>query len=434
MPTKLKLNRSRFLLGLLTLPSTYPVAIAATLSEAEYFIDPTPWLAPHATGTRPCDGGPSAGYGTPIPPTDGTWNAAVEAVRLAGIVPTGLTPGIHDICIRFKDNAGRWGPAQLTHFTLLNAQGVAGCEYYIDADPGAGQGKPLPAADGTFNTNAEPLRATAIPTTGLTQGLHTIGARCRNSFGRWGTPTVTNFNIGTVTTATDFTITALTTTPVTLVANNIFSAVVTVKNQGTSAADGGTLRLWANQPTVPACAASGGDKTMAVGTLGAGASKVLTVAGLNAGAGGLKTLRAFVDAACIRTETNETNNQRTWNYRVAGRKADLVVTAITVTPATPVANSNFTLAVTVKNQGTTTDVGGYLDVWHHQTTAQACGASGSAWADIGSLAVGTTKTLSFTLPAGTAGAKTARAFVDSWCETLELNETNNQMIKAYTVQ
>lgn len=432
MPTKLKFNRRHLVLGLLTLPITYPVAIAATLSGAEYFIDPTPWLVPHVTGTQPCDGGPSVGSGTPIPPTDGTWNAVAEAVRLAGIVPTGLTPGIHDICIRFKDSAGRWGPAQFAHFTLLNGQGLAGCEYYLDTDPGPGHGQPFPTADGTFNTNAENLRSAAIATTGLSAGVHVIGARCRDSFSHWGATVMTNVNL-VVAAASDFTLTAMT-IPVAPVANGTFSAVVTVKNQGAGAADGGTLRLWANQPAAQVCAATGGDKTMVVGTMAAGASKNLTFTGINAGAGGLKTLRAFVDAACVRAETNETNNQRTLSYRVAGRQADLVVTNMVVTPATPAVNGNFTLTVTVKNQGTAADVGGYVDVWTNQTTTQTCGASGTAWADVGSLSVGATKILNFILPAGTAGTKTARTFVDSWCETSELNEVNNQMVKTYTVQ
>jgi subtilase family serine protease len=55
--------------------------------------------------------------------------------------------------------------------------------------------------------------------------------------------------------------------------------------------------------------------------------------------------------------------------------------------------------------------------------------------NVGFIAAGVSKTITVTgLAAGTAGNKTASAYVDSWCEIVESNETNNQMIKAYTVQ
>lgn len=232
----------------------------------------------------------------------------------------------------------------------------------------------------------------------------------------------------------DFVTTAITLNPIALVANSTFTAAVTVKNQGAGAGDGGQLRLWVNQPTMQTCAATGGDKEVAVGTLAAGASKILTLTGIAAGIGGAKTLRVYADAACTTVETSETNNQLTQNYRVTGN-VDFVVTALTLTPATPVANGTFTLTATVKNQGTLAGEGGYLDVWSNQTATQTCGAAGNAWTDIGNLAAGATKTLSFTLPAGIAGTnKTARAVVDSWCETTESNEGNNQLTKIYNIQ
>lgn len=107
---------------------------------------------------------------------------------------------------------------------------------------------------------------------------------------------------------------------------------------------------------------------------------------------------------------------------------------MTVTPATPAVNGTVTLAVTVKNQGVMAGDAGFLDVWNNLATVPACGTEGTAWADVGIVAAGATKTLTLALPAGAAGAKTARAFVDSWCEVVESNETNNQLTKAYTVQ
>jgi uncharacterized repeat protein (TIGR02543 family) len=114
--------------------------------------------------------------------------------------------------------------------------------------------------------------------------------------------------------------------------------------------------------------------------------------------------------------------------------ADFVITGIALLPAAPNTGDTFAVAVTVKNTGITTADGGYLDVWANQTISQTCGADGNAWAKVGILAAGASKTFAVTLlRAGAAGPKTLRAFVDSWCQTTETNETNNQFTKTYTV-
>jgi hypothetical protein len=114
--------------------------------------------------------------------------------------------------------------------------------------------------------------------------------------------------------------------------------------------------------------------------------------------------------------------------------ADIKITAMTLTPISPAANSTFSAKITVKNQSTVTVNGGYLDVWANQPTVQKCSASSDKWIEIGSLAAGATKTLTVNLPAKGAGAKKLRAFVDSWCQTSESNEANNQLTKTYTVK
>jgi uncharacterized repeat protein (TIGR02543 family) len=116
-----------------------------------------------------------------------------------------------------------------------------------------------------------------------------------------------------------------------------------------------------------------------------------------------------------------------------GALGDLKITAIALTPASPAANSIFTAAITVKNQGTVTANGGYLDVWAHQTAVQTCGAQ-AEWIEIGSLAAGASKTLTVSLRSKGTGSKTLRAFVDSWCVMPESDETNNQFTKTYTVK
>jgi len=115
-------------------------------------------------------------------------------------------------------------------------------------------------------------------------------------------------------------------------------------------------------------------------------------------------------------------------------RPDFAVTGLLFTPAIPVANSPFSVAVTVKNQGTKDGEGGYLDVWANQSTWQKCGAEGNAWVVIGPLAVGESKTFTLgDLRVRTVGSKNFGIFVDSWCETNELEEENNQVAPIYTV-
>ena len=113
---------------------------------------------------------------------------------------------------------------------------------------------------------------------------------------------------------------------------------------------------------------------------------------------------------------------------------DFVVTSIVLTPSSPVADGTFSAAVTVQNQGTGGGDGGYLDVWNDQATVQTCPADGNAYASVGVLAAGASKVLTFTgLRSGAVGTKTFRALVDSYCQTLEANEGNNQAAKSYSV-
>lgn len=116
-------------------------------------------------------------------------------------------------------------------------------------------------------------------------------------------------------------------------------------------------------------------------------------------------------------------------------KPDFVITNIVLNPAISNISGTFSAAVTVKNQGNLTGNGGYLDVWANQSQTQVCGAEGNQWQAVGSLAAGAVKTLTFVgLPAGNRiGNKMVRAYVDSWCNAVESNETNNQRIFVYAV-
>jgi len=169
--------------------------------------------------------------------------------------------------------------------------------------------------------------------------------------------------------------------------------------------------------------------------VGVGAKRTVTVNGLSAGTRGTKTLRVFADSQCQTAETNETNNQFTKAYTVFGRPTpDFVVTRIVLTPASPSVGTTFSAAVTVKNQGTGSGRGGYLEVWSDQPTVPTCDTDGDTFVSVGTLAAGAGTTLTIDgLLGGTAGTKTLRAFVDSYCGTAETRESNNQKTAVYTV-
>jgi len=232
----------------------------------------------------------------------------------------------------------------------------------------------------------------------------------------------------------EFVVTSISLSPSAPAPGQAFTAYVTVKNQGAAAGNGGWLDVWANQPSSQSCGADGNTWT-SVGVLTANQSKTFTFS-LTAGSAGSQTFRAFVDSACQTTESNEGNNQSTLAYNAVqpSQLPDFLVTSISLSPASPQAGQTFTASVTVKNQGAGAGAGGWLDVWANQASAPSCGTDGNTWASVGALSAGQSKTFTLTLTAAaTGGGYTFRAFVDSYCQTTESNDGNNQTTLGYTV-
>ncbi|HCM34072.1 T9SS type A sorting domain-containing protein [Chryseobacterium sp.] len=146
------------------------------VSQAEYF-----W-----------DADPGAGNGIPVLATDGNFNSAFEQLTKTGIATPGN--GLHKFSIRIKDNTGVWGPVFTNVIDVQQNQtstliALAQAEYFWDADPGAGNGTPVLAADGNFNSVFEQLTKTDIVTPG--NGLHKFSVRIKDNTGVWG-PVFTN--------------------------------------------------------------------------------------------------------------------------------------------------------------------------------------------------------------------------------------------------
>lgn len=140
----------------------YGTSTTPLLTAAEYFIDTDP--------------GPGNGIPISIPVT-GDVNSLNVLVNLVG-----LPQRAHAIYVRTRDEAGRWSLSNYMFFdnsqqtpypVAVPAPPINQVEYYIDTDPGFGQGNLISIASSADIDNF----SFSVPLTGLTQGNHTIYIR-----------------------------------------------------------------------------------------------------------------------------------------------------------------------------------------------------------------------------------------------------------------
>ena len=102
---------------------------------------------------------------------------------------TTLTPGFHNLYVRFKDADGKWSTANIRNFYKENLAGpsnvlpavVAG-EFFLDTDPGLGKGNTITIGSGVDLKNVNFL----VDITGINAGFHHISVRFRDANGSWG--------------------------------------------------------------------------------------------------------------------------------------------------------------------------------------------------------------------------------------------------------
>ena len=149
-----------------------------TVAAAEYFYD----------------NDPGGGNGTPVEVTS---EGRVEA----SLDTNGLGQGLHTLNLRLQDAEGSWGPARKQTFEVTDWTGagiISRAEYFIDTDPGEGNGIPLSAVDGYFNGAEEDLVG-YLRTSTIGEGEHTLHIRALDTNGLWTMPaaarpfTVTQF-------------------------------------------------------------------------------------------------------------------------------------------------------------------------------------------------------------------------------------------------
>jgi hypothetical protein len=144
--------------GLLILISTK----AQDISQIEYFFDNDP------------------GFGNGIP-VSFTPDSLVTASFTANI--TGVPTGLHILCIRARNELNLWSILSWRLFAVfdyLTIQDIVQMEYYVDNDPGYGNGRQVSVSAGSLVTSLF-----TIDLTGVAPGIHLLVARCKNALNQW---------------------------------------------------------------------------------------------------------------------------------------------------------------------------------------------------------------------------------------------------------
>jgi hypothetical protein len=139
------------------------------IAGAEYFVDADPGY----------------GAGTAISIAGGSTNAAGVAFTVSlGSVPAGF----HSLSVRSRDANGAWSQTYRQIFyveptnTTAPPANLAAVEYFVDSDPGYGQGSSAPITGG--GTNATGVAFTVGLGT-LPVGFHTLYYRVRDAANKW---------------------------------------------------------------------------------------------------------------------------------------------------------------------------------------------------------------------------------------------------------
>ncbi|HZY81946.1 MAG TPA: gliding motility-associated C-terminal domain-containing protein [Cyclobacteriaceae bacterium] len=128
---------------------------------------------------------PGYGAGTQLSVTAGTQIDFPALINAAS-----LSNGFHSIHIRARDSNGQWGFAEKRTFYVDGVTQVTELEYYIDTDPGEGNGTGVAITPGSL-IDLDFI----IPTTTLGGGSHIIGIRGASIDGTWGSTRTFSFSV-----------------------------------------------------------------------------------------------------------------------------------------------------------------------------------------------------------------------------------------------
>lgn len=130
------------------------------------------------------DTDPGVGNGTPI----NIW--AGDTIDYKYSLPTGgLTPGFHNLYIRTKDTYRRWSVPYASLISVYNPYptpvskdqpNLTKAEYFINTDPGTGNGINIPVTGGEMMDGWY-----GLPTDGLSTGFYNLFIRTQDAGGKW---------------------------------------------------------------------------------------------------------------------------------------------------------------------------------------------------------------------------------------------------------
>lgn len=158
--------------------SVMTVAQAQDLTKAEYFFNTDP----------------GQGNGINIPVTPGTGLNFTANISVGA-----LPPGFHLLALRVKEAGGIWSLFETRGFYIgtasTNTTNLTKAEYFIDTDPGQGNGTPI-----TIPAGATSNFVFNVPTASLAAGFHFLAIRVRDAEARWSLLEGRGFYITTATT------------------------------------------------------------------------------------------------------------------------------------------------------------------------------------------------------------------------------------------
>ncbi len=155
---------------------TSSFANAQNIVSGEYFLDNDPGI----------------GNGTAFSLSGGT-----TVNQVISLPTTGMNEGFHTMYIRVKDDLGKWSHYEKTSFYVLKNQSgaatppnlIAG-EYFLDNDPGIGNGTAFSLSGGTTVN-----QVISLSTTSMSEGFHNMYIRVKDDLGKWSHYEKTSFYV-----------------------------------------------------------------------------------------------------------------------------------------------------------------------------------------------------------------------------------------------
>lgn len=92
-------------------------------------------------------------------------------------------PGAHMLSVRTLDSEGKWSTTMSRPLLIDRLQNIEYVEYYIDSDPGVGNGTAISLPDISYKAHLD--FGLPIETKGLALGEHELFVRARDAFNQW---------------------------------------------------------------------------------------------------------------------------------------------------------------------------------------------------------------------------------------------------------